>query len=94
MPEKFCFNHNTNEIDLVFPDIDYAKDSFGAIRSEDIYPLVIKYFKPIEHIAFDAIISYLLDFRYGPNYNINQKLDKAIIECIVNLDKYYWKIIF
>ncbi|MBM2818351.1 MAG: Methyltransferase type 12 [Nitrosarchaeum sp.] len=89
LPEKFHLNHNTNEIDSVFPDIDYAKDSFEAIRSEDIYSLILKYFKSVEHIAFDAIISYLLDFRYGPNYDVNIKLDKSIIELIVNFDRYY-----
>lgn len=89
LPEKFRLNHHTNNTDKIFPDIDYAKDSFEAIRSEDIYPLIIKYFSAVEHIAFDTIISYLLDFRYGPNYDINRNLDKSIIELIVNLDMYY-----
>lgn len=89
LPEKFRFNHNTQKTDKRFPKINYAKDSFEAIRSEEIYPLIMRYFKPTEHVTFDAIISYLLDFRYGPNYDINNNLDKSIIEFIVQLDKYY-----
>jgi len=89
LPEKYRLNHHTNRIDHEFPDIDYAKDSFEAIRSEEIYPLIMRYFDAVEHIAFDTIISYLLDFRYGPNYDINRNLDKSIIELIVNLDMHY-----
>ena len=91
LPEKFRFNHNDNKIDDEFPKIDYAKDSFEAIRSEEIYSLVLKYFHSVEHIAFDAIISYLLDFRYGPNYDLNNELDKSLIKTITELDKYYLK---
>jgi len=89
LPEKFRFNHNTGKIDKRFPQIDYAKDSFEAIRSEDIYPLILEYFESVEHIAFDAIISYLLDFRYGPNYDMDNKLDSSIIQFIVQMDMYY-----
>ena len=89
LPEKFRLKHDSNVIDKTFPNIDYAKDSFEAIRSEEIYPLIMKYFNPVEHIVFDAIISYLLDFRYGPNYDLNNKLDRTILELIVQLDMYY-----
>ncbi len=89
LPEKFRFNHNTGKIDKKFPQIDYAKDSFEAIRSEDIYRLILEYFDSIEYITFDAIISYLLDFRYGPNYDLDNNLDKSIIQFIVQMDMYY-----
>ena len=91
MPKKFTYNHNDKIQDKEFPNIDYSKDSFEAIRSEEIYPLVLEYFNSVEHIAFDAIISYLLDFRYGPNYDLSNNLDKSVIQYIVELDKFYIK---
>jgi len=89
LPEKFRYNNYTNKIDTIFPDIDHSKDSFESIRSEEIFPLLRKYFKIKDYVAFDAFLSLFLDFRYGPNYDLNSSLDKSLVEMIGNLDIYY-----
>lgn len=89
LPEKFRFNNYTKTIDKKIPNIDHSVESFEAIRSEDILPLLLKIFKPKEYFAFDAFLSLLLDFRYGPNYDLTNQLDKTIVEFITHLDAYY-----
>jgi len=89
LPPKFRFNNYTKKIDSIIPDINFSKDSFESIRSEEILPLLQKYFKPKEYVTLDAFLSLLLDFRYGPNYNLNEKLDKSLVETITNLDIHY-----
>lgn len=89
LPEKFRFNTYTKKIDDKIPEIDFSKDSFESIRSEDILPLLSQYFQVVEQVSFDAFLSLLLDFRYGPNYDLEQKLDKSLVETITYLDQYY-----
>lgn len=89
LPEKFRFNHYTKKTDEKIPEIDFSQDSFESIRSEDIVPLLSQYFQVDEQVSFDAFLSLLLDFRYGPNYDLENKLDKSLIETITYLDQYY-----
>jgi ubiquinone/menaquinone biosynthesis C-methylase UbiE len=89
LPEKYRYNHNTKKIDVSYPNIDYSLNTFEGIRCEEIYSIIQEYFEPIEQIVFDSIITFLLDFRYGPNYNLEDNFDKAIIESFVHLDSYY-----
>tara|TARA_B110001454_G_C12677381_1_gene416465 strand:+ start:271 stop:1215 length:945 start_codon:yes stop_codon:yes gene_type:complete len=89
LPEKFRYNAYTKKIDDKIPEIDFSKDSFESIRSEDIVPLLSQYFQVVEQVSFDAFLSLLLDFRYGPNYDLEQKLDKSLVETITYLDQYY-----
>jgi|TARA_B110000495_G_C23018933_1_gene604072 ubiquinone/menaquinone biosynthesis C-methylase UbiE len=89
LPPKYRLNNYTNKVDTLVPDIDHSVNSFESIRSEDILPLLLKYFEPKEYVCLDAFLSLLLDFRYGPNYDINEPLDKSLAETIAYLDKYY-----
>lgn len=89
LPEKFRYNTYTKNIDTEIPDIDHSKNAFESIRSEDILPLLLKFFKPKEYVTFDAFLSLLLDFRYGPNYDMSMPLDRSLVETITYLDMYY-----
>lgn len=89
LPEKFRYNHYTKQIDEKIPEMDFSQDSFESIRSEDIVSLLSEYFEIKEQVAFDAFLSLLLDFRYGPNYDLEKSLDKSLVETITNLDQYY-----
>jgi len=71
LPAKFRFNNYTKETDVKVATRKKIRDSFECIRSEDILSLLLRYFKPIDYVTKDAFISLLLDFRYGPNYDLN-----------------------
>ena len=88
LPKKFRYNHNDKKTQSKYPSIDYAKDSFEGIRCEEIYSLLQKYLKPEEQVAFDTITTYLLDFRFGPNYDLTNEYDKAVLNFIVQMDQY------
>jgi len=90
LPSKFRFNHYSKKIDNKIPNplIDSA-DSFECIRSEEILPLLLKFFNPLEYVTKNAFLTILLDFRYGPNYDIKNPFDKSLVEIIANLDVYY-----
>lgn len=89
LPDKFRYNQYTKVIDTKVPNINHAEGAFEAIRSEDIFSLLMKSFKPKEFVTTDAFTSLLLDFRYGPNYKLINKLDRAIADFITQLDLYY-----
>ncbi len=87
LPERLRKNSYTGEIDEVVPNVDHSVNSFEAVRSQDILPGLLAHFRPIAHITLDAIISPLLDFRYGPNYNIEDECDRAIVSIIGETDR-------
>ncbi len=89
IPENLRYNNYTKVIDTKVPNINHAEGAFEAIRSEEIFPLLTKSFRPREFVTIDAFTSLLLDFRYGPNYDITNKLHRAIADFIVQLDLHY-----
>jgi len=89
LPEKFRYNQYTKKIDTVIPDMDHSEDSFESIRSEEIVTVLEENFTMKEHVSFDAFLTLLLDFRYGPNYDLSNSLDKSLVDMIGNLDLYY-----
>jgi ubiquinone/menaquinone biosynthesis C-methylase UbiE len=86
LPDRLRKNSYTGEIDKVVPHIDHSATSFEAIRSEEIMPLILRYFEPVEYVLFDAFVSMFLDFRYGPNYDLGKEEDRSIAERIVRSD--------
>ena len=56
------------------------------MRSEEILPLLEQYFTPVELVVYDAFMSLLLDFRYGPNYDVSRPDDRAIASLIAQMD--------
>lgn len=91
LPDRLRHNCYTNEIDTVVPNIDHSVDSFEAIRSQDIVPQILRYFEPVEYVMYDAYLSLLFDFRYGPNYDLTSEEDRAIIERIATADLWHVK---
>jgi len=86
LPPRLRFNHYTKQVDEVVPNFDHSKGSFEAIRSEDILPLLMERFTPVEHVTFDAFLSLLLDWRYGPNYDLDLEMDRAVAALITEMD--------
>ena len=86
LPDRLRLNRYTNAIDTKVPNVDHSVNSFEAIRSEDIMPLLLENFTPYEHVTFDAFLSLLLDFRYGPNYDLTNGEDLAIAEDLIGKD--------
>lgn len=86
LPPRLRRDNYSGRIDERVPNVDHSVDSFEAVRSQDIMPLLLRYFEPVEYVLFDAYVSLLLDFRYGPNYNLDDPEDRALVESIVRSD--------
>ena len=86
LPDRLRFNRYTEVVDSKIPNIDHSIDSFEAIRSEHIMPLLRANFSAYEYVTFDAFLSLLLDFRYGPNYDLTKTEDVAIAESLIDRD--------
>ena len=86
LPPRLRFNNYTKQVDESLPNIDHSQGSFEAVRSQDIMPLLMKGFSPVEFVTFDAFVSLLLDWRYGPNYDLTDSMDQAVVALITDLD--------
>lgn len=86
LPPRLRFNHYTKQVDESLPNFDHSQGNFEAIRSQDIMPLLMKDFSPVEFVTFDAFVSLLLDWRYGPNYDLTDSMDQAVVALITDLD--------
>jgi len=86
LPSRFRFNHYTKVIDKRVPNIDHSLNTFEAVRSEEILPMLLREFKPVQYVTFDAFLSLLLDFRYGPNYDLSSHFDRCLVSLITQMD--------
>jgi radical SAM superfamily enzyme YgiQ (UPF0313 family)/glycosyltransferase involved in cell wall biosynthesis/2-polyprenyl-3-methyl-5-hydroxy-6-metoxy-1,4-benzoquinol methylase len=80
------WNHQLNRHEEIFINWDCSKDGFEGIRSQDILPLLIKYFKFELFFAFANIISVFIDRGFGHNYDPSDSLDRAFIDYVAELD--------
>ncbi len=92
LPDKYKVNHTRYEAPRFTPRFshkDCSADSFEGIRSQDVLPLIPEYFDPVLYVPCHSICRQLLDTQYGPNYDLNDPLDRSTVEFIWNLDCYY-----
>ena len=89
LPARLRKNAYTGEVDKTHPNIDHSVDCFEAVRSEEILPALLEVFPRAEYVAYDALLTLFFDFRYGPNYNLDDEGDREIIQRITVLDVDY-----
>jgi 2-polyprenyl-3-methyl-5-hydroxy-6-metoxy-1,4-benzoquinol methylase len=89
LPARLRKNYYTGEVDTAIPNIDHSADCFEAVRSEEILPMLLEVFRPVEYVAYDSLVTLFFDFRYGRNYNLEDANDRQIIQRITALDADY-----
>jgi SAM-dependent methyltransferase len=92
LPPKYKFDHTHFETPTfieTYENIDYARTSFECINSEAILPALRTHLREIHYVPAFSIARRFFDTRFGPNYDIQLPLDKAIFEFVMNLDDYY-----
>lgn len=92
LPTKFKFDHTAHaEITYMekFPDINYAKNSFECANSEAILPALNRNLTEVVYVPAMSMARRFFDTKFGPNFDLRQKLDKAIFDFIMQLDEYY-----
>jgi ubiquinone/menaquinone biosynthesis C-methylase UbiE len=75
LPEKFRFNHHSRQIDPVIPDNDYSVGCFEGIRSEEIEPILDRWFHRQEVYKANCFLWRLVNLAYSDNYKMNDPED-------------------
>lgn len=92
LPARFRINHTAYSkarLDDELWEADTSGVSMECIRSQDIIPVLSRTFETRHFVPYFSICRRLLDTMYGPNYDLTQSLDTAILDWIWELDRYY-----
>ena len=69
-----------------FPDVDYSIGSFECANSEAILPALRKNLKEIVFMPAHGITRRFFDTKFGPNFNMKRRFDRALFELISDVD--------
>ena len=91
LPERFRRNAFTGKVDSTVPETDFGANSFEGIRSEEIEPLLLRYFDPVEIWRRNCFLWRLVNPVYFPNYDLNNEEDRYIVLSLVAAEYNLWK---
>lgn len=80
LPEKYKYNHQLQRLEVQFQNHDCSTRSFEGIRSQDILPLLIKYFHFELFVGFANVIDIFVDRSFGHNFDADNDEDLSFID--------------
>ena len=91
LPKKYRLNRFTNHLDSEIPDSDFSVGTFEGIRSEDIQPILDRWFYPLDVYRRNCFLWRLINLAYSDNYDLGKVEDRDWILHMVNaeLDYFY-----
>jgi len=92
LPAKYKIAHTgypTPTYVETYENEDYSRDSFECINSEAILPALRHHLHEVAFVPALCIARRFFDTKFGPNYDLDDALDRAIFEFIMRLDGYY-----
>lgn len=92
LPSKFRLNHTgyaQPQIDDEIWEADTSENSMECIRSEDILQVLQTTFTTELYVPYFSLCRRFFDTMYGPNYDLEVPLDRALLDTIWELDLYY-----
>ena len=92
LPERYRINHTgylKKAVDRQIYEADTRPSNMECIRSEDILPLLSANFSTEAFVPYFSISRRFFDTMYGPNYDLERPLDRAIVRWIWQLDCEY-----
>ncbi|MEI6787311.1 MAG: class I SAM-dependent methyltransferase [bacterium] len=90
LPDRLKVNHTRFQHPALVPDyenVDYGDSSFECVRSQDILSQLERHFDPVHYVSYYALCRRFFDPMYGPNYDLDRPLDRAIVELVWELDR-------
>jgi SAM-dependent methyltransferase len=87
IPRKYKFNHQFQQVDDYFNNLDCSTEGFEGIRAQDILPLLVKMFSFEVFYGYGNLIDPFIDRGYGPNYDPDAPLDAAFLDYIQALNE-------
>lgn len=92
LPPRYRVNHTAYHVkmeDRAIFEADTRSSGMECIRSEDILPLLAKEFETVAYVPYHSLCRRFFDTMYGPNYDLDRPLDRAILDWIWQLDCHY-----
>lgn len=95
LPEELRVNHTAYadgpRVDADVWEADTSESGMECIRSGEIIEIIDRTFRRDRFVPYFSISRRFFDTMYGPNYDLQNSLHKAILNWIWELDCYYIK---
>jgi hypothetical protein len=88
LPKDKKYNHQLLRWARVRKQFDCSQEGFEGIRAQDILPLLDNEFVFRDFAPFYAIVNRFTDRDFGPNFDPDLPLDRALLDYIWQLDLY------
>jgi ubiquinone/menaquinone biosynthesis C-methylase UbiE len=92
LPKQYRINHTAYgepRYDAQIWEADTSASGMECVRSQDILPLLERSFAVTHFVPYHSISRRFFDTMYGPNYDLDRPLDRAIFDWIWELDQHY-----
>ena len=86
LPEEKKYHHILDIVDTEYVNRDCSTQGFEGIRSQDILRLLVDRFEFEYFLGFGNLIDIFTGRGFGPNWNPDEKLDRAFIEFVQYLN--------
>lgn len=91
LPQEFKHNHLLKEYFPLRVQFDCSTDGFEGIRAQDILPLLDVRFDFKDFATFFAIANKFIDRDFGPNFDPENAMHKALLDMVWHFDDYCLK---
>lgn len=88
LPPSYRFNNQTRRYEDLYVNEDYSRESFEAIRSQDILPLLLEQFHCELFIGFANLINPFVERSFGPHFDQTAPWDRNFIDEVQARDDY------
>lgn len=86
LPERYRRNAGTGTCDVNLPDVDCSDASFEGIRSEEILPLLVTTFEPVQTCLYNCFLWRLTNQAYSANYDLARTEDVNLLKQAVRAE--------
>ncbi len=91
MPTRLRVDHASEGRPVLreqYPDRDVSVDGFECIRSQDIIPLLPRYFRAEHRFHGLSLARRFVDRQFGPNYDLRLEGDKMFVDLLLATDHF------
>ncbi len=92
LPDRYRVNHTAYHVKMTDEkmfETDARRFNMECVRSEDILPLLDAEFENVAYVPYFSLCRRFFDTMYGPNFDLERPLDRAILGWIWALDCHY-----
>ena len=92
LPARFRVNHTVYDAPLIDDEIWEADSSTAGMecaRSEAILPAIAECFEALHYVPYFSLSRRFFDTMYGPSYDLQAPLDKAVFDWIWEMDVHH-----